>query len=98
MTIPRLYQTITLTAYAGVHYRNNVPEGYGSASPFTMGLNALITRSAASLVKSLTLQGEWPQYDLEDKARVGRVPDGSMLLNIAVRAALSQCINLEHFR
>lgn len=98
MAVPRLYQKIVLTSYAEVQYKNNVPEGYGGASPFTMGLNALITSNAASLVKSLTLQGEFPQHDLEDKARIGRVPDSSMLLNIAVRAVLGRCVNLEHFR
>lgn len=69
----------------------------GSASPFSMGLNAVITRPYASLVRSLTLRGDWREIELEEHARVGRVPDSSMMLNIAVRAAIDRMPELERF-
>ena len=97
MTLPQLYQTITLTSYNGVRYRDNRPEGSGSASPFAMGLNALVTRNTAKLVRSLILQGEWKEYEMVEHARAGRVPDNAMMLNIAVRAAIDRCEGLESF-
>lgn len=69
----------------------------GSASPFSMGLNAVITRPYAKLVRSLTIRGEWREHELEEHARVGRVPDSSMMLNIAVRAAIDRMPDLESF-
>lgn len=63
-----------------------------------MGLNAVITRPHAALVRSMTLRGEWREHDLEEHARVGRVPDSSMMLNIAVRAAVDRMKGLESFR
>lgn len=69
----------------------------GSASPFSNGLNAVITRPYATLVRSLTLRGEWRELELEEHARVGRVPDSSMMLNIAVRAAIDRMTELESF-
>ncbi|KAJ5397430.1 hypothetical protein N7509_005543 [Penicillium cosmopolitanum] len=80
MALPQLYRSLTLNSYGKIRYRNEQPEGIGSASPFTMGLNAIITRPYATLVRS-----------------VGRVPDSSMLLNIAVRAAVDRMTNLESF-
>ncbi|KAF3018773.1 hypothetical protein E8E15_008189 [Penicillium rubens] len=88
---------LTLTSYDKIRYRDEQPEGIGSASPFTMGLNAIITRSYATLVQSMTLRGEWKDHELEEHARVGRVPDASMLLNIAARAAIDRMTNLESF-
>jgi len=98
MAQPQLYRKITLTSYDTIRYRDNLPEGFGSASPFTMGLNALVTRNIAGLVQSLSLQGEWRDHDLEEYAQAGRLSDGSMMLNIAVRAAIDRCINLTSFR
>ncbi|KAJ5593453.1 hypothetical protein N7537_010357 [Penicillium hordei] len=97
MALPQLYRNLTLTSYDKIRYRGEQPEGIGSASPFTMGLNAIITRSYATLVRSITLRGEWKENELEEHARVGRVPDASMLLNIAARAAIDRMTNLESF-
>lgn len=98
MTLPQLYKTITLTSYDKIRYRDELPEGCGSASPFSMGLNAVVTRNVASLVRSFTMRGEWREDGLEEHARVGRVPDSSMMLNIAVRAAIDRMASLEKFR
>ncbi|PLN78438.1 hypothetical protein BDW42DRAFT_187388 [Aspergillus taichungensis] len=84
MALPELYRHMVLTSYDRIRYRDEQPEGMGSASPFTMGLNAVITRPFATL-------------ELEEHARVGRVPDASMLLNIAVRAAVDRMTDLESF-
>lgn len=97
MALPQLYRDLTLTSYDKIRYRGEQPEGIGSASPFTMGLNAVITKPFASLVQSITLRGEWKEHDLEGHAQVGRVPDSSMLLNIVVRAAVNRMENLESF-
>ncbi|KAJ5218677.1 uncharacterized protein N7498_000776 [Penicillium cinerascens] len=97
MALPQLYNSLTLTSYDRIRYRGEQPEGIGSASPFTMGLNAVITRSYATLVRSITLRGGWKERELEEHAQVGRVPDSSMLLNIAVRAAVDRMTNLESF-
>jgi hypothetical protein len=97
MALPQLYRTLTLTSYDTIRYRGEQPEGSGSASPFTMGLNAVITRPYATLVRSITLRGDWKETDIEEHAQVGRVPDSSMLLNIAVRAAVDRMTNLESF-
>lgn len=98
MALPQLYRDITLCFYDRIRFRNDEPEGWGSASPFSMGLNALITRPYATLVRSIILKGEWKEPELEELARFGRVPDSSMMLNIAVRAAIDRMTNLESFR
>ncbi|OGM48805.1 hypothetical protein ABOM_002957 [Aspergillus bombycis] len=97
MTLPQLYKSITLTSYDRIRYRGDQPEGMGSASPFSMGLNAIITRPYASLVRSLTLRGNWRESELEEHARIGRVTDSSMMLNIVVRAAIDKMNELESF-
>lgn len=97
MSLPQLYRQMTLTSYERIRYRGEEPEGMGSASPFSNGLNAVITRPYAALVRSLTLRGEWRELELEEHARVGRVPDSSMMLNIAVRAAIDRMTELESF-
>ncbi|CEL03522.1 hypothetical protein ASPCAL04676 [Aspergillus calidoustus] len=98
MALPQLYRNLTLTSYDKIRYRGDQPEGMGSASPFTMGLNAVITRPYAGLVRSLALRGDWREQELEEHARVGRVPDSSMMLNITVRAAVDRMQDLESFR
>jgi hypothetical protein len=98
MALPPLYKEVVLSSYDKIRFRNNRPEGWGSASPFSMGLSALATRTHATLVGSLTLRGEWKEPDFEEHARVGRVPDSSMMLNIAVRAAVDRLTGLESFR
>lgn len=87
-----------LKSHSTVHYRDDVPEGLGSASPFSMGLNALVTRNVAALVYSLVLEGDYKSLDLEEYSRAGRVSESTMILNIAIRAAISQCVQLEKFR
>src|SRR5277367_1280304 len=73
MALPQLYKHITLCSYDTIRYKDDVPEGCGSASPFAMGLNALVTRNAAVLVRSLALQGFWNEHDLHQAASVGRI-------------------------
>ncbi|KAL1952847.1 hypothetical protein VTO42DRAFT_4103 [Malbranchea cinnamomea] len=98
MALPQLYRDLTLTSYDKIRYRDDFPEGCGSASPFSMGLNAVVTRPGiAGLVRSFTLRGEWREDGLEEYARVGRVPDSSMMLNIAVRCAIDRMGALESF-
>lgn len=98
MALPQLYRNLTLTSYDKIRYRDEQPEGWGGASPFSMGLNAVVTRPHAELVRSMTLRGEWRELELQEHARVGRVPDSSMMLNIAVRAAIDRMAELESFR
>ena len=74
-----------------------MPEGIGGASPFSMGLNALVTRNVSGYVKVFKVCGKWKDYDLEDYAKIGRVPDGSMMLNMLVRAAIDRMPALESF-
>ncbi|KAJ9221840.1 hypothetical protein DTO027B5_4593 [Paecilomyces variotii] len=97
MALPQLYRNLTLTSYDKIRYRDEQPEGWGGSSPFSMGLNAVVTRPHAELVRSMTLRGEWRELELQEHARVGRVPDSSMMLNIAVRAAIDRMAELESF-
>ena len=62
-----------------------------------MGINALVTRNIVTLVKELSLRGEWREHDLQEYSRIGRVPDDTMMLNIAVRAAVDRLRNLDKF-
>lgn len=98
MSLPQLYRNPVLTSYDRIRYRDDRPEGWGSASPFSMGLSALVTRSHALLVESLTLRGEWREPELEEYSRVGRVPDSAMMLNLSVRAAIDRTKELRSFR
>lgn len=63
-----------------------------------MGLNGLATRNVAGYVKQFRVYGEWKQYDVQEFAKVGRVPDGSMLLNSLVRVAVEKMGVLDSFR
>lgn len=98
MALPQLYKDLTLTSYDKFRYRDEFVEGCGSGSPFSMALNAVVTRNVGGLVRSLTLRGEWRENELEEHARVGRVPDSSMMLNIVVRAAVDKMPGLESVR
>lgn len=99
MALPALYRNITLTSHSE-SFADGLPGGDGSwhASPFCTGLNALVTRKTATLVQSLHFQGDWLEQDRESNARFGRLSDSSVLLNIAVRAAVDRCINLQSFK
>ena len=68
------------------------------ASPFSMALNGLATRNVARYVKNFRVYGEWKEYDVEECAKVGRVPDGSMLLNSLVRITVEKTGVLDSFR
>jgi hypothetical protein len=98
MALPVLYETVSLHAYPEIRYVNGRPEGFGSSSPFSTALNTLVTRNVAGLVRSVRLCGEVKEYDLEDCARVGRVPDYCMILNSLIRCAIDRMPSLESFR
>ncbi|KAF2140512.1 uncharacterized protein K452DRAFT_299264 [Aplosporella prunicola CBS 121167] len=98
MALPRLYDKVTLRSYSELRYtEDGRPEGYGSGSPFSMGLNGLVTKNVAHYVRSLRLVGHWRESDNDDFKK-GRVPDNSMMLNIAVRAAMDRMERLEEFQ
>ena len=63
-----------------------------------MGLNALVTRTVATYVKSFEVCGQWQELGYEDHAKVGRVPDGGMMLGLLVRVALDRMGMLSSFR
>ena len=98
MTLPQLYQNVHLRSYSGIRILNGVPEGHGGASPFAMGLNALSTRNQCTFVRSFRLSGEWKEYDIDEHARCGRIPDNSLMLNMVVRLAVDKMDKLESFR
>lgn len=51
MTLPQLYQRVSLHSYGEMRYVNGRPEGFGSGSPFMMALNGLCTKGHAALVE-----------------------------------------------
>ncbi|KAK5045536.1 hypothetical protein LTR84_009154 [Exophiala bonariae] len=98
MTVPHLWRSVTLTSYTSIRYKDDVPEGFGSASPFSMGLNALVTRNVSNLVRSLRLMGDFGGSDQQENSKAGRISEYGMILNIAVSAALEKCTQVEDFR
>lgn len=96
MTLPRLYEHVTLHSYAEMRYVDGRPEGFGSGSPFAMGLNTLVTRTVAEYVQGFRVVGDWREHDVEEYSK-GRVPDNAMLLQIAMRAAIDRMKNLRTF-
>lgn len=96
LALPRLYERVTLRAYSSIRYVNDRPEGFGGGSPFSTGLDALISspNNVAQYVKELHLCGNWKEIDMDDFSK-GRVPDNSMILNVAIKAALVRAANLE---
>ncbi|TKA61319.1 hypothetical protein B0A49_10692 [Cryomyces minteri] len=96
MTLPQLYEKVSLRSYEEMRYVNGRPEGYGSGSPFSMGLNGLVTKNVASFVRNFRIWGEWKETDLDELSK-GRVPDTTMMLNIVVRAAVDKMVKLESF-
>jgi hypothetical protein len=96
MTLPRLYEQVTLHSYSEIRYIHGRPEGYGNGSPFAMGLNTLVARNFADYVQGFRVIGEWREHDLDDYKQ-GRVPDNSMVLQIVMRAALDKMKNLKAF-
>lgn len=63
-----------------------------------MGLNGLVTGNVAGYARKFRLWGESNEYDLEECAKVGRVPDAGVMLNCLVRAAVQKMGGLESFR
>lgn len=96
MTLPRLYENVILQSHAEIRYIDGRPEGYGGGSPFAMGLNTLVSRNFTDYTRTLRFVGEWREHDV-DEYKQGRVPDNSMMLQIAVRAVLDKAKNLEAF-
>lgn len=96
MTLPRLYERVTLRSYSEIRYVDGRPEGYGNGSPFAMGLNTLVSRNYTDYVKLFRVVGEWREHDVDDYSK-GRVPDNSMILQVAMRASLDKMKNIEAF-
>ncbi|KAF7680158.1 hypothetical protein GT037_001809 [Alternaria burnsii] len=96
MTLPRLYEKVTLRSYADIRYVDGRPEGYGNGSPFAMGLNTLVSRNFSDYIQSFRVIGDWRDHDVDDYKQ-GRVPDNSMILQIVMRAALDKMKNLKAF-
>lgn len=99
MTLPSLYANVSLRSYDYIRYsqRDGRPEGCGMASPFSMGLNGLVSRNVAGYVKRFKVLGEWKEHEAEDYSNVGRVTDGSMMLSILIRVAIEKMLVLDSF-
>ena len=61
-----------------------------------MGLNTLVSRNYADYAQTFKVVGEWREHDVDDYSK-GRVPDNSMLLQVAMRAALDKMKHLKTF-
>ena len=68
------------------------------ASPFSIGLNGLVSRNVAGYVKNFQVHGEWKEYGAEEHAKAGRLTDGNMMLNTLVRVAVERMGSLHSFR
>jgi hypothetical protein len=111
MALPLLWRNVTLKSQSTAKRRKRtcdgelkeVPDGLGGASPFAMGLNALVTHpNAGKLVRRLRFEDtDDSECGGDDEAevcsRTGRVSENAMMLNICVRAALDRCHDLEEF-
>jgi hypothetical protein len=96
MCLPRLYENVDLRAHADIRFIEGRPTGYGSGSPFAMGINTLVSRTFTDYVRQFRVTGEWREHDME-QYKEGRVPDNTMVLQIALRAALDKMKNLKTF-
>ena len=69
-------------------------------SSFATGLNTLVTRNVSQLVRGMRLDGHWRGEENEDEEYTGGgyVSDETILLDVAVRAAIDRCTNIEAFR
>jgi hypothetical protein len=97
MTIPKLWERVTLRSYAELRYIDGRPEGFGGGSPFAMGLSSLVCGNNSSYVKYLRLVGEYQERDVEEYSK-GRVPNNAMMMNISLRAAIDRLPLLETFK
>jgi len=93
MTLPVLYERVTLRSYPETRYVDGRPEGYGSGSPFVMGLTGLASGNSAALVKEFTVTGAWSEPGIDEYSR-GKIPDSTILLGIALRAAMDRMTHL----
>ncbi|KAI4744812.1 hypothetical protein E4T50_04802 [Aureobasidium sp. EXF-12298] len=93
MTLPVLYERVTLRSYPETRYVDGRPEGYGSGSPFVMGLSGLASGNSAPLVKDFKVTGAWTESGIDEYSK-GRIPDSTILLGIALRAAMDKMIHL----
>ena len=99
MCLPNLYTRVKLKSYDHIRFSAETarPEGCGGGSPFAMGLNSLVTRPVAQYVKSFELAGHYKEIGVEAHAKLGRVSDGGMMVNILVRTAIERMTALESF-
>lgn len=67
-------------------------------SPFSMGLNGLVLRNVSAYTKKFRVHGEWKDYELQEYSSIGRVTEGSMMLNTMVRVAIEKMPSLDSFR
>lgn len=67
------------------------------ASPFSMGLNGLVSRNVAKYVKKFRVGGGWKDHDGPEHSKVGRVTDASMNLSSLIRVAIERMAVLENF-
>lgn len=96
-----LYRRIYLTLETGVDTLETLPSDdvdYNHASSFAMGLLALTTKKSTNVVEYLHLDGDWPGQASEDVLGIRKYLDESVMLNIAIRAALQACQNITELR
>lgn len=67
-------------------------------SPFSMGLNGLVLGNATAYVEKFRVRGEWKDNELQEYSSVGRVTEGSVMLNTMVRVAVEKMPVLHSFR
>lgn len=97
MTLPQLYANVTLRSYAELPHVDWRPAGNGTGSPFTMALSGLATGNSGALVNHFNLKGSWMDARATEYSQ-GRVPDSTMLLGIALRAAIDKMTGIKSFR
>ena len=100
MTLPQLYTNVSLRSYDHIRYcgRAGRSQGCGMASPFSMGLNGLVSRNVAGYVRTFEVTGDWKEHDVEEYSKAGRVADDYMMLNTLVRVAVEKMAVINSFR
>lgn len=96
MTLPVLYEKVALRSYSETRYLDGRPEGYGSGSPFAMALSGLASGNSAGLVKEFRITGAYLEPRI-DEYNAGKIPDSTILLGIALRAAIDKMTHLTSF-
>jgi len=97
ISLPVLYSNVRLRSYSEIRISPETgrPIGWGGATPFFMGLNALVTRPTVAYIKRLELLGNWKDRNDDESSRMGLVPDESMMLSLLVRSAIDRIPRLE---